>query len=73
VSIADEDAKKRKVVVRHAVEAMDAIAKSAQQVSQIIDAIHEIALQTNPLAVNAGVIGGDSSVRVRGGKRRSRP
>src|SRR5205807_5812666 len=36
-------------------EAMDAIAKSAQQISQIIGVIDEIAFQTNLLALNAGV------------------
>ena len=34
---------------------MDAIAKSAQQISQIIGVIDEIAFQTNLLALNAGV------------------
>jgi methyl-accepting chemotaxis protein len=51
----DDDAKKSAVVVRQAVEAMDAIAKSAQQISQIIGVIDEIAFQTNLLALNAGV------------------
>ena len=55
VAAADEDAKKSAVVVRQAVEAMDAIAKSAQQISQIIGVIDEIAFQTNLLALNAGV------------------
>ncbi len=55
VSAADEDAKKSRVVVRQAVEAMDAIAKSARQISQIIAVIDEIAFQTNLLAINAGV------------------
>jgi methyl-accepting chemotaxis protein len=55
VAAADEDAKKSAVVVREAVEAMDAIAKSAQQISQIIGVIDEIAFQTNLLALNAGV------------------
>ena len=49
------DAKKSTLVVRQAVEAMDAIAKSAQQISQIIGVIDEIAFQTNLLALNAGV------------------
>jgi methyl-accepting chemotaxis protein len=55
VAAADEDAKKSAVVVRQAVGAMDAIAKSAQQISQIIGVIDEIAFQTNLLALNAGV------------------
>jgi len=55
VAVADEDAKKSAVVVRQAVEAMDAIAKSSQQIGQIIGVIDEIAFQTNLLALNAGV------------------
>jgi methyl-accepting chemotaxis protein len=55
VAAADEDAKKSAVVVRQAVEAMDGIAKSAQQISRIIGVIDEIAFQTNLLALNAGV------------------
>ena len=52
---ADDGAKKGEVVVRQAVEAMDAIAKSSQQISRIIGVIDEIAFQTNLLALNAGV------------------
>ncbi|WP_158807371.1 PAS domain-containing methyl-accepting chemotaxis protein, partial [Beijerinckia sp. L45] len=55
VATADEDAKKSTVVVRQAVDAMDAISKSAQQITQIIGVIDEIAFQTNLLALNAGV------------------
>ena len=55
VASADEDAKKSAVVVREAVAAMDAIAKSSEQISQIIGVIDEIAFQTNLLALNAGV------------------
>jgi methyl-accepting chemotaxis protein len=54
-SAADDDAKKSMVVVNQAVDAMNAIAKSAQQISQIIGVIDEIAFQTNLLALNAGV------------------
>ncbi len=52
---ADEDAKKSAIVVREAVDAMQAIAKSSQQINQIIGVIDEIAFQTNLLALNAGV------------------
>ena len=55
VVAADGDAKKGAVVVKQAVAAMDAIAKSAQQITQIIGVIDEIAFQTNLLALNAGV------------------
>ncbi len=55
VASADNDAKKSAIVVRQAVEAMDAISKSAKQISQIIGVIDEIAFQTNLLALNAGV------------------
>ncbi len=41
--------------MRQAVASMDAIAQSAQQISQIIGVIDEIAFQTNLLALNAGV------------------
>jgi methyl-accepting chemotaxis protein len=42
-------------VVQDAVVAMGAIEKSAQEISQIIGVIDEIAFQTNLLALNAGV------------------
>jgi methyl-accepting chemotaxis protein len=42
-------------VVRQAVDAMGEIEKSAQEISQIIGVIDEIAFQTNLLALNAGV------------------
>jgi methyl-accepting chemotaxis protein len=49
------DAEKSGEVVRKAVEAMAAIEKSSQQISQIISVIDEIARQTNLLALNAAV------------------
>ena len=55
VAAADDDAKKSAEVVGNAVAAMDAIAGSARQISQIIGVIDEIAFQTNLLALNAGV------------------
>ena len=55
VTSADRDAKTGAAVVRNAVEAMGAIAKSADQITQIIGVIDEIAFQTNLLALNAGV------------------
>jgi len=55
VASADHDAKNSAVVVRQAVEAMDGIAKSSMQITQIIGVIDEIAFQTNLLALNAGV------------------
>ena len=55
VAAADDDTKKSSLVVRQTVEAMDGIAKSAGQISQIIGVIDEIAFQTNLLALNAGV------------------
>ena len=55
VQAARGDAETSGVVVRDAVAAMSAIEQSAQQISQIIGVIDEIAFQTNLLALNAGV------------------
>ncbi|MDX2205054.1 MAG: methyl-accepting chemotaxis protein [Hyphomicrobiaceae bacterium] len=55
VAAAQKDAEQADVVLRDTVEAMGGIEKSAQQISQIIGVIDEIAFQTNLLALNAGV------------------
>jgi methyl-accepting chemotaxis protein len=55
VGSAREDAERSGVVVSKAVEAMGDIEHSAEQISQIIGVIDEIAFQTNLLALNAGV------------------
>ena len=55
VQAAKGDAETSGSVVRDAVSAMGAIEKSAQEISQIIGVIDEIAFQTNLLALNAGV------------------
>jgi methyl-accepting chemotaxis protein len=55
VGLARADAERSGVVVRDAVAAMSEIENSAQQISQIIGVIDEIAFQTNLLALNAGV------------------
>jgi len=55
VEDANQEAQSSAHVVSQAVDAMDAISKSALQISQIIGVIDEIAFQTNLLALNAGV------------------
>ena len=55
VTDADGNAMASANVVGNAVEAMGAIAQSAQKITQIIGTIDEIAFQTNLLALNAGV------------------
>ena len=55
VASADRDAKTGSEVVRQAIQAMDGISASSQQIGQIIGVIDEIAFQTNLLALNAGV------------------
>jgi methyl-accepting chemotaxis protein len=55
VSATKADAEKSGVTVTHAVEAINRIDKSSQDIAQIISVIDEIAFQTNLLALNAGV------------------
>lgn len=55
VATAQTDALKAGDVVRKTVQAMSGIEASAQQITQIIGVIDEIAFQTNLLALNAGV------------------
>ena len=55
VGNADGDAKKGAVVAKQAIGAMEAIAKSSNEIGRIIGVIDEIAFQTNLLALNAGV------------------
>jgi methyl-accepting chemotaxis protein len=55
VATVRSDADKSGVIVRQAMDAMNAISKSSQQITQIIGVIDEIAFQTNLLALNAGV------------------
>lgn len=52
---AHKDADQSGVVVKEAVAAMAEIERSADQISQIIGVIDDIAFQTNLLALNAGV------------------
>jgi methyl-accepting chemotaxis protein len=55
VTAAKEDADRSGIVVKRAVQAMEGIEKSSQEITQIIGVIDEIAFQTNLLALNAGV------------------
>lgn len=55
VSEASRDVDASSVIVRKAVEAMDGIERSAQEIAQITNLIDGIAFQTNLLALNAGV------------------
>jgi len=55
VSSTKTDAEKSGEIVRRAVDAMNRIEKSSQNIAQIIGVIDEIAFQTNLLALNAGV------------------
>jgi methyl-accepting chemotaxis protein len=55
VASAKGDAERSGDVVSSAVVAMNAIEKSAKEISQIIGVVDEIAFQTNLLALNAGV------------------
>ena len=55
VGAAKADAERSGDVVSRAVVAMNAIEKSAREISQIIGVVDEIAFQTNLLALNAGV------------------
>lgn len=55
ISQAHDEAEGGGAVVERAVDAMSAIARSADEISQIIGLIDGIAFQTNLLALNAGV------------------
>jgi methyl-accepting chemotaxis protein len=55
VEVAHGDAEAGGRIVREAIIAMDTIASSSQQISQIVTLIDGIAFQTNLLALNAGV------------------
>lgn len=55
VSAASQEAESSREIVGRAVDAMGAIEKSSNEISQIISVIDEIAFQTNLLALNAGV------------------
>ncbi|MFA8442887.1 methyl-accepting chemotaxis protein [Yoonia sp.] len=55
VARARAEASKNGEIVAQAVNAMDAIAQSSKQITQVIGVIDDIAFQTNLLALNAGV------------------
>ncbi|WP_424928525.1 globin-coupled sensor protein [Amaricoccus tamworthensis] len=55
VSGTKTDAEKSGAVVRDAIEAMEKITTSSNEISKIITVINDIAFQTNLLALNAGV------------------
>ena len=55
ISEAHREATEGGAVVKRAVDAMSAIERSAQEITQIINVIDGIAFQTNLLALNAGV------------------
>ncbi len=55
VAGATDEATKSSEVVRKAIEAMNGIEKSSQQINQIIGVIDELAFQTTLRALNAGV------------------
>jgi methyl-accepting chemotaxis protein len=66
VSTTKNDAEKSGEVVKRAVEAINRIDKSSQNIAQIIGVIDEIAFQTNLLALNAGVEAARAGVAGRG-------
>ncbi len=55
IAEAHQEASDGGAVVRQAIEAMAAIERSAQEITQIINVIDSISFQTNLLALNAGV------------------
>mgnify|MGYP000120153987 CR=1 FL=1 len=55
VSVVRDDAERSGDVVRHAIEAMDGIARHSREISEIIGLIDGISFQTNLLALNASV------------------
>jgi methyl-accepting chemotaxis protein len=55
IAAAHKEATEGGKVVKHAIEAMAAIERSSQEITQIINVIDSISFQTNLLALNAGV------------------